>query len=247
MPKAKAARQSEWDRLRTVKRPDGRIGAWEESEVQELPAVRRQARDDDVKIHIGRIFDFVVEKNSELPADDVRRKYKGRAVFEGSYVKDESGNWAIFQDLGSNPSTMEAARAGDPCGCLPGHNSLQCNAEQAYTQAFLDGVATWVRLPRDQWPQSWIDSGMVDPVVPLKLALYGHPVSGDAGSNIAINTCYRKALNPYQIGVLATGTHDSNCSSLSMLMTLNFQVLLIISARGGVLSERVSRPMTPMK
>ena len=49
-------------------------------------------------------------------------------------------------------------------------------AEQAYTQAWLMGTETWVRLPRDQWPKSW--DGMEDPVCPLVLALYGHPDSG---------------------------------------------------------------------
>ena len=34
------------------------------------------------------------------------------------------------------------------------------------------------RLPKSQWPQKWIHDGMVDLVVPLVLALYGHPKSG---------------------------------------------------------------------
>ena len=35
-----------------------------------------------------------------------------------------------------------------------------------------------VRLPRDQWPQAWIDAGYEDPACPLILALYGHPDAG---------------------------------------------------------------------
>ena len=105
-----------------------------------------------------------------------RRKYKGRAVFAGDRVRDEAGQWAIFQELGSCPATMEAARAADAYGCLPGHAVEQSDAEQAYTQALLDGTDTWVRLPRDQWPEAW--AGMDDPVCPLVLALYGHPDSG---------------------------------------------------------------------
>ena len=66
---------------------------------------------------------------------------------------------------------MEAARAADAYGCLPGFASEQCDAEQAYTQAFLKGTETWVRLPKDQWPQKWHDDNMKDPVVPLRLAL----------------------------------------------------------------------------
>ena len=59
---------------------------------------------------------------------------------------------------------------------MAGHTAEQCDAEQAYTQAVLSGTTTWVRLPRDQWPESW--HSMHDPVVPLRLALYGHPDSG---------------------------------------------------------------------
>ena len=34
----------------------------------------------------------------------------------------------------------------------------------------------WIRLPRHEWPKSW--SSMEDPVVPLELNLYGHPLAG---------------------------------------------------------------------
>ena len=174
--KAKAVMDAEWARLRAVPRPDGQLGVWDEALVQEWRDVRRQALQCGTKAHIGRIFGIVVEKNHELPEHDPKRKYKGRAVFGGDNVKDEAGSWALFQDLGSCPATMEAARAGDAYGCMPGHLVEQCDAEQAYTQAVLSGTTTWVRLPRDQWPESW--NGMHDPVVPLKLALYGHPDSG---------------------------------------------------------------------
>ena len=39
-------------------------------------------------------------------------------------------------------------------------------------------MITYVRLPRNRWPKWWVDKGYKDPVVPLILALYGHPDSG---------------------------------------------------------------------
>ena len=42
------------------------------------------------------IFDICVEKNHELPEDDPNRKYKGPVVFEGCFVRDEIGHWALF-------------------------------------------------------------------------------------------------------------------------------------------------------
>ena len=55
---------------------------------------------------------------------------------------------------------------------------MQADAEQAYIQAKLSGTRTWVELPREEWPQDWIDRGLIRPVCPLELALYGHPDSG---------------------------------------------------------------------
>ena len=112
------------------------------------------------KAHVGLIFGIVVEKNHELPEHDPNRKYKGRAVFQGNNVWDEEGNWATFQELGSCPATMEAARCADAYGLMPGHSVQQADAEQAYTQAEIDGTPTWVGLPHEQWPTSW--AGMSD-------------------------------------------------------------------------------------
>ena len=53
---------------------------------------------------------------------------------------------------------------------------LQSDCVQAFTQAEMD-VETFVSLPRAWWPKEW--ANMKDPVCPLRLALYGHPKSGD--------------------------------------------------------------------
>ena len=50
---------------------------------------------------------------------------------------------------------MEAARCADAYGAFPGYAVQQSDAEQAYTQAWLKGTTTWVRLPREQWPKEW--------------------------------------------------------------------------------------------
>ena len=167
--------QDEWDRLRRVPRPDGKLGVWDESGVMEWRDVQRAARRAGTTATVGLVFGIVVEKNHELDPSDKRRKYKGRAVYQGNNVRDQDGNWAIFADLGSSPATMEAARAADAYGLLPGHSVQQSDAEQAYTQAWLGSPGAWVRLPRDQWPDSW--QGMHDPVCPLVLALYGQSCS----------------------------------------------------------------------
>jgi hypothetical protein len=158
-PKAKAALDKEWAKLRKIK-------CWTESDVREASAVVAWSKNKDQPVHFGRIFAICVEKNAELPQGDPRRKFKGRVVFQGNNVKDAYNDWAIFEELSSAPPTMHAGKAADAFGCFPEYTTEIADAESAYTQAELGGTQTYVRLPRDQWPQSW--PKFRDPVCPLR-------------------------------------------------------------------------------
>ena len=129
--------------------------------------------------HLGRLFMLCTQKGSELPVGHCDRKYKGRCVFAGNNVTDQHKDWAIFQDLGSAPASLSAAKAADFHGLLPGNNTELADARQAYTQAILnnDEVDTYVHVPLEAWPKWWHEKGYKDPVCPLVLALYGHPDS----------------------------------------------------------------------
>ena len=61
---------------------------------------------------------------------------------------------------------------------MQGNILEQADARQAYTQALLKGTKTWCRIPKEQWPEKWKKMNIKDPVVPLRLALYGHPQAG---------------------------------------------------------------------
>ena len=171
---AKAAMQLEWDRLRG----QGDRGVWDESKVMEWDQVKAMAIKGKYTAHLGRIFELCFEKHPELPESNKLRKFKGRVVFQGNEVKDQSWNAAVFQETSSCPATMEAAKAADCYGLIPGHIVMQADAEQAYTQAEFKGTPTWVSVPKHRWPQKWIDDNMRNPVCPLVLALYGHQDSG---------------------------------------------------------------------
>ena len=56
---------------------------------------------------------------------------------------------AQFQDLGSAPATVEAARLCILKGLLPGNVIEQADAQQAYIQAKLGGTETWVEIPEE--------------------------------------------------------------------------------------------------
>ncbi len=72
---------------------------------------------------------------------------------------------------------MEAAKALDAMGSLPGYVVKTGDARGAYTQSLLKGVETWVTLPDNRWPKHWTKQ-FRKPVVRIVLALYGHADAG---------------------------------------------------------------------
>lgn len=66
--------------------------------------------------------------------------------------------------------------------CCPGHCCQPNDAAQAYVQAWLKRVDTWIALPREAWPAHGLnDEGTPNydqPVVLLLRALCGHPDAG---------------------------------------------------------------------
>ena len=88
-------------------------------------------------VHMGYLFGICVEKNVEFDAS--LRKFKGRVVIQGHQAYDQNHKCAFFQDLGSSPATLQAAKAVDFFGCLPGHGIEIADAEQAYIQAEMKG------------------------------------------------------------------------------------------------------------
>ena len=123
---------------------------------------------------MGYVFGVCVEKNSEL--EPSTRKYKGRVVVQGNRVVNQSYEAAIFQDLGSALATLDASRAVDAYGCVPGHAIEVADAEQAYVQADMRGTPTWVCLPPEV--RTGKARNMRRPVCRLKKALDGHPDAG---------------------------------------------------------------------
>jgi len=163
---------------------------WLKDKPREWSDVAAEATSTDSKVHVGTVFGICVEKGSELEINDPERKFKGPYVFQGNRVKDEYSETALFNELGSSPASMEASKAVDGYGLLPGHDIQQADAQHTYTQAMLGDkipgsksqtpcqvtVNTWVRLPPECRTPAM--AKMRDPVVPLIRALYGHPDAG---------------------------------------------------------------------
>eukprot|EP00959_Pyramimonas_sp_CCMP1952_P184526 3858599-Pyramimonas_sp.AAC.1 len=71
---------------------------------------------------------MLVEENSELPLGHKDRKYKGRVVFDGSSVRAQNKDVALFQELPSCPATTQASKAADTYGLFEGHSIEQTDA-----------------------------------------------------------------------------------------------------------------------
>ena len=108
--------------------------AWLYDKVREWDDVSSEAVRAHAKVRVGNVFELCVEKGSELPKGNPLRKYKGRTVFQGNKVKDESDMVALFSELGSAPANMEAGKALDCYGSVPGNKITQGAGKQAYTQ-----------------------------------------------------------------------------------------------------------------
>ena len=150
---------------------------WDESTVCEWADAARQG-----KACVGRVFAIMGEKHAEVHKPAASRTYKARCVFAGNNVQTSSGQpaWELYQEVSKTPAAMQTVRAALGIAGLRGYIPKVRDATQAYLQSRIDTPerpATWVRLPKAWWPQSWV-SRFRDPVCRLRLALYGHPESG---------------------------------------------------------------------
>ena len=164
---AKAAVEKEWKKLEDKK-------AWVYATVRPKAEVMAEAKSKGEQCHFGSLMDLCHVKNSQL--DEKEHKYKGRVVFRGDQVKDETGCFAVFSEQGTSASHTAAAKFLDAIARMPGFAGQDTDAVSAYPQAELKGPVTWISLPKHRQPANW--AKIVDPVCILRLNLYGHPLAG---------------------------------------------------------------------
>ena len=181
IPKAIEAVDAEWQKLADKK-------AWLLDTVQPKAKVEARSKATGVPVHFGSLMDLCHEKHSELqrhiPVNE--RTYKGRVVFRGDQVKDETGFYAVFSEQGSSASHLAASKFLNAIARAPGNDGEDSDARGAYTQVALSDVVdkhgktqsveTWISLPRKYRPKWW--DKIDEPVCRLRLNLYGHPLAG---------------------------------------------------------------------
>jgi hypothetical protein len=118
-----AAMDLEWSRLRTAG-PEKK-GAWREDLVEPWHVVKKRYNDLSQAVHVGDLLEVCVQKGHELPdtpENKVKKKYKGRVVYGGHRVRDQTGQAALFQELHSCPATATASRVADTIGLFEGYD-----------------------------------------------------------------------------------------------------------------------------
>ena len=79
---------------------------------------------------------MLVAKNSERPFGHKDRTYKGRFVFDGSGIRDQDKDIALFQELSPSPATAQASKSADARGLFQAAPQ-QAVAKQARAQSEL--------------------------------------------------------------------------------------------------------------
>ena len=130
-------------------------------------------------------------------------------MFQGSNVKDQDWQVALFSELPSTPATPEASSISDTYGCFPGHTVEGGDVEQAYLSATLGGPPVYAMLPKELWTKDMYK--MRCPVVRLERALYDHRHSGVYWQRYCYTQCLKAGFEPISVdnwpGVYFDKTH----------------------------------------
>ena len=113
-----------------------KIPAWDLTKFRSKREVIGEARTRGAKVHLASLMDICHLKNAELEAQ--HQKYKGRVVFRGDIVKDDSGSYAVFTEQGSSASQMTAGKVTDIISRLPECAGQAADAVSAYTQVRME-------------------------------------------------------------------------------------------------------------
>ena len=111
-------------------------------------------------------------------------------MLRGDNIRDKDGVQAVFTEQGASASDLVAAKSFDAVARMPGMAGSAADCASAYTQVKLEEMhrllklpknkcpVIWIKIPRDRWPKWWFEKGFQNPVVPLLVNLYGHPLAG---------------------------------------------------------------------
>ena len=122
------------------------LKTWDEDSHTEKDDLIKEAIRQDIKIIIGDLL--IIGSIKFFKRDRQFWKFKGRICYRGCSAKDESGAWAVYQELHAEPKGIQSAKSSLAYGMLPGNKTTQADAIKAYCQATLKSKhPTWVTIP----------------------------------------------------------------------------------------------------
>ena len=81
--------------------------------------------------------------------------YKGRVVFRGDIVKEDSGSYAVFREYASSASRMTAAQVMVVSARPPKCAGQAADAESTYILVNMEDASTLLKLPRQNVQMFW--------------------------------------------------------------------------------------------
>ena len=93
-PEALKKMRDEWNGL--TEQGTFEFGTAKNPLIFEYDTIRAETKKNDEEIHCGRVHGIMVEKHWQLPKEDPRRKFKGRAVLLGNKVTNQNIEAAFF-------------------------------------------------------------------------------------------------------------------------------------------------------
>lgn len=106
-------------------------------------------------------------------------KYKGRIVYRGDQIRNESNELVLYADTATTPTALVALNLALFYGSCEYNAISLSDAIQAFLQAPIE-EETWIIIPYELWLDEWKKIYPKDTklVVRLLRSLYGHPLAG---------------------------------------------------------------------
>ena len=150
---------------------------WSDESATLVSELRSDARKSGRTIKIAELLALCGIKHYELAPEF--HKYKGRIVYRGDYITDESHNIVFFEETATTPTALTALNLALWFGCLKEHTITCSDAVQAFLQAPLP-EETWAILPYELWTPGMRMKFPATAKIAVRLlkSLYGHPLAG---------------------------------------------------------------------
>ena len=127
---------------------------WDDASACDADELIRQSRVLSQDIRIAELMVLCGVKHAEL--DESKQRYKGRIVYRGDRVLNQTGDVVLFTEVATSPTTIIALNLCLWWGPVAGHATSTADAVQAFLQSYLpEDEPTYVILPKQLWLSSW--------------------------------------------------------------------------------------------